>query len=924
MSSVKAKFIESGELIKSNLDPVAGEDLARKSYVDAKAEAEAADKLPLSGGQMSGVLDMDSFAIENLAAPVEAGDAVNKAYVDSAVGGIDMSTKADLVDGKVPASQLPSYVDDVLEYADLAAFPATGESAKIYVALDTNKTYRWGGSVYVEISASPGSTDAVAEGSTNLYYTDVRAAAAAPVQSVAGKTGTVTLAKADVGLGSVDNTADMDKPVSTAMATALSGKQNSLGTGTTAQFLRGDLTWAAIPKAAKVYTVGVDANTIAGCIALCTSPTATNNYIIEIPPGSYTEDLTIPGNVHLKGLANPSDSLSVKITGQHTITGASNNTINNRVCLANILFVSAHATTALLAISGTLAETEVQVFGCFLQNANVASTAKLISLGLYGKMYANNTKTRMAGSGNGGTHFTISAGGALYTQYGLDVDGGSCAIDMTGQGYAQIVYAILSCQGASTIKIAANGMVLMQASSVTNNAAIGNGVNLLGAGASFFATHCVFNVLDNAASYVVTGVAGSFFGMFANSYSHIAGVVTRNVKIGTSLTQLRYSGSLASSDIGDFVAAARAATVADAIADGVTTVAPSQNVVFDQLALKLSTSLKGAANGLAELGADGKIPSAQLSAIAITDTFVVASQAAMLALTAEKGDVAVRTDLSKSFILKADGASTLANWQELLSPTDAVLSVNGQSGIVVLSSNNIAEGGTNLYYTDVRAAAAAPVQSVSGKTGAVSLVKGDVGLGSVDNTSDLDKPVSTATALALSGKANSTHTHVSSDITDFDSSAAAAAPVQSVAGKTGAVSLDKSDFGLGLVDNTSDADKPVSTAMQDALDDKQDSLGTAGSDDYLAGDLTWKSVAKFKKDVFVLSATNISNGYVDCSYIALEDSMRVLAGGVEHHEVESYSLSIVGGVTRITFLGDLITGDSALVAGDVARVQYQH
>lgn len=54
--------------------------------------------------------------------------------------------------GKVPQSQLPSYVDDVLEYANRASFPATGENGKIYVAIDTNKTYRWSGSAYVEIA----------------------------------------------------------------------------------------------------------------------------------------------------------------------------------------------------------------------------------------------------------------------------------------------------------------------------------------------------------------------------------------------------------------------------------------------------------------------------------------------------------------------------------------------------------------------------------------------------------------------------------------------------------------------------------------------------------------------------------------------------------------------------------------------------
>ena len=76
--------------------------------------------------------------------------------------------------GKVPASQLPSFVDDVLEYANFAALPVTGETGKIYVTLDTNRTYRWSGSAYVEISASPGSTDAVPEGSSNIYFTAQR------------------------------------------------------------------------------------------------------------------------------------------------------------------------------------------------------------------------------------------------------------------------------------------------------------------------------------------------------------------------------------------------------------------------------------------------------------------------------------------------------------------------------------------------------------------------------------------------------------------------------------------------------------------------------------------------------------------------------------------------------------------------------
>ena len=63
--------------------------------------------------------------------------------------------------GRVPAAQLPSYVDDVLEYANLASFPATGETGKIYVALDNNKIYRWSGSTYIEIS--PGNQGTVSQ-----------------------------------------------------------------------------------------------------------------------------------------------------------------------------------------------------------------------------------------------------------------------------------------------------------------------------------------------------------------------------------------------------------------------------------------------------------------------------------------------------------------------------------------------------------------------------------------------------------------------------------------------------------------------------------------------------------------------------------------------------------------------------------------
>jgi hypothetical protein len=140
--------------------------------------------------------------------------------------------------------------------------------------------------------------------------------------------------------------------------------------------------------------------------------------------------------------------------------------------------------------------------------------------------------------------------------------------------------------------------------------------------------------------------------------------------------------------------------------------------VTNGLLLKLDATQKAVADGVATLDATGKVPSAQIPAISFSSTTVLADEASMLALSsAIKGDVVVRTDVSKNYILSALPASTLSNWVQLLTP-------------------------------------AAPVQSVNGLLGTVSLTKADILLGNVDNTSDVNKPVSTAAQTALDLKEN--------------------------------------------------------------------------------------------------------------------------------------------------------------------------
>lgn len=151
--------------------------------------------------------------------------------------------------------------------------------------------------------------------------------------------------------------------------------------------------------------------------------------------------------------------------------------------------------------------------------------------------------------------------------------------------------------------------------------------------------------------------------------------------------------------------------------------AATRDYVDTQVATKANT-----VHGHTYADISGTVPTSALPPLAINDTFPVASQAAMLALTAQRGDIAIRSDNGRSYILSTDSPGTLADWKELM--------------------------------------AAGQVQSVAGKTGVVALVKGDVGLGNVDNTTDAAKPVSTATQTALNGKAAAVHTHLWADVTD--------------------------------------------------------------------------------------------------------------------------------------------------------------
>jgi hypothetical protein len=142
----------------------------------------------------------------------------------------------------------------------------------------------------------------------------------------------------------------------------------------------------------------------------------------------------------------------------------------------------------------------------------------------------------------------------------------------------------------------------------------------------------------------------------------------------------------------------------------------------------IAASEKGAANGVATLDAGGKVPSSQMPVIALTNVNTVASQAAQLALTAQEGDVAIRTDLGKTYIHNSGNAGTMADWSEMTEP-GLVQSVFGRVGAVVAAANDYA---------------ASQINNDSGVTG--------TGVAAALNTLN-------------AGKAASSHVHSGADIT---------------------------------------------------------------------------------------------------------------------------------------------------------------
>jgi hypothetical protein len=176
-------------------------------------------------------------AMANGVATLDSNTKVPKAQISltaSDVGAIastgnEVLTSLNAASGTISSGLLPSYVDDVLSYTNLAGFPGTGETGKIYVAEDSNKVYRWSGSVYVEISSSATAGEALKLTTPRTITTTGDASYSVSFDGSANVTSAITLATVNSNAGSFGSASSIPAITVNAKGQVTAVSTNSIG-----------------------------------------------------------------------------------------------------------------------------------------------------------------------------------------------------------------------------------------------------------------------------------------------------------------------------------------------------------------------------------------------------------------------------------------------------------------------------------------------------------------------------------------------------------------------------------------------------------------------------------------------------------------------------------------------------------------------
>lgn len=199
-------------------------------------------------------------------------------------------------------------------------------------------------------------------------------------------------------------------------------------------------------------------------------------------------------------------------------------------------------------------------------------------------------------------------------------------------------------------------------------------------------TEAIVTAAQSAAASSQVAAAGSASSALAHKNAAEASALLAQKWATETVTEVTPGGGFGAARYA-YDAAAKADEAADSAAAAAQSALDAAAIVGIGSEGTEMVSRKGQPNGYPSLDANAKIPAAQIPDEALSRPLLAANQSAMLALSAQRGDVCIRTDLSKSFMLSTNSPGTLADWIELLTPVIGIVDVTGLTSALAAKAN---------------------------------------------------------------------------------------------------------------------------------------------------------------------------------------------------------------------------------------------